>query len=183
MMRSVRDRGIDDMRQPMGYLPVLLLCVLSACASGPGGGQCLFWSADCTKLEAGPDPEPLIADLQGRPAGAPLILPAADAGAQAADFAGQDLGRVRTAPSYAQSSLLGDRAKEQAFEDRFIGPKSQSPERAVYPLPADCSAPPAALLRNSPADRFAPNRNSAAASAYAQAYRRCGQPGTWPRPQ
>jgi len=171
------------MRLREAVLPLAGLWVLCACAAGPGDGGCLFWSTDCTRLDNVETAAPQAPGPYAEPAGPGLVLPDPALGRSTEDFAGQDPGRVRLPGAYELSSPLGGQAREQAFEDRFIGAKTQTPERAVYPLPADCISPPAGLLRNSPADRFAPGRNSAYASAYDQAWRRCGQPGTWPRPQ
>ncbi|MEM8956423.1 MAG: hypothetical protein AAGC86_01290 [Pseudomonadota bacterium] len=161
---------------------VLILMLLAGCAASqdPAGqaatGGCLFWSTGCTRLDDPPPAAPLPAETRVTPAaGAPLAasLPQRDT------LPADDLGRVRA----AHSPRVRDTAGEASFDARFAGEQLAPPAETVYPLPSNCTSPPSSLLRNSPGGRFAPGRNSAAAGAYASAYARCGQPGTWPRPE
>lgn len=165
----------------MSARALLVILLLAGCAAPEGTsrtatGGCLFWSADCTKLEDAPPPPPLglqIAEARGTEIGTlSATLPVRD------ELPAEDLGRVRAPHEPRQRDTAG----EASFDSRFAGSQTGTPAETVYPLPANCTSPPSSLLRNSPAGRFAPGRNSAAATAYASAYNRCRQPGTWPRP-
>lgn len=155
---------------------IALAClVLTACARSEQTTRsgCLFWSTDCTRLETAPPSEPL--DLEDRqPSAKPLVIPAKTVG----DLPKEDLGRVRAA--HGRTDTLPDQTERltEMFSGAPLGPTANT----VYPLPANCSRPPSSLMRNTAGGRLAPGRNSTAASAYASAYRRCGSPGTWPRP-
>lgn len=156
-------------------LAALSCLFLAACSSSEQTTRsgCLFWSTDCTQLEAAPSIEPLEFD-QRRPAVAPLDIPERAEG----ELPKEDLGRVRAA--HRRSDTLPDQTER--LTEMFSGDPRGPTANTVYPLPANCSRPPSSLMRNTAGGRLAPGRNSAAASAYAGAYRRCGSPGTWPRP-
>ena len=166
----------------MKWAGAFALLILAGCGVGPqesaeqsAARGCLFWSTDCTRLETRPPVAPLQAERQAAPAAS---APRAAALPARETLPAEDLGRVRA----AHSPYARDRAGEATFDARFAGERTAPPAETIYPLPSNCSAPPPSLLRNSPGGRFAPGRNSAAATAYASAYARCGQPGTWPRP-
>lgn len=161
---------------------LLVLAVLAGCAATEDAsrqsdtGGCLFWSTECTRLE-----DPAATPALPPSASAELATPSPSAAElpETTELPREDLGRVRA----RHSPRTTDRETEADFNARFAGEPLAPPAETTYPLPADCSAPPSTLLRNSPGGRFAPQRNSAAATAYASAYDRCRQPGTWPRPQ
>lgn len=159
----------------------LTFLMLAGCASSqdPAGqsatGGCLFWTTGCTRLDDPPPADPLPAEARETPA---AVAPPAASLPKSETLPADDLGRVRA----AHSPRTRDTAGEASFNERFAGENLAPPADTVYPLPSNCTSPPSSLLRNSPGGRFAPGRNSAAAGAYASAYARCGQPGTWPRP-
>lgn len=159
-----------------------LLLILAGCAASEDSTRqsatsgCLFWTTGCTRLDAPEPSAPLPAETRATPQ--PAAPRAASLPRTEETLPAEDLGRVRA----AHSPRTRDSAGEAAFDARFAGEELAAPATTIYPLPSNCTSPPSSLLRNSPAGRFAPGRNSAAAGAYARAYARCGQPGTWPPP-